>query len=91
MIVISDTTPLRYLTEIGIESILESLFSRIIIPTAVFDELQRHKTPQPVRDWITNHPTWLTVRQASLSFYTPQKKNWRWRAGSVRSCIGFER
>lgn len=74
MIVISDTTPLRYLIEIGVESILANLFSKIIIPTAVFGELQRHKTPQPVRDWITNHPSWLIVQQADLSLYIPQKR-----------------
>jgi len=74
MIVISDTTPLRYLIEINQAFILEGLFVSVIIPPAVFAELQRPKTPQPVRDWIAHHPAWLEVRQADLALYTPQKR-----------------
>jgi predicted nucleic acid-binding protein len=74
MTIISDTTPLRYLIEIEKAYILESLFGRVIIPQAVFNDLQRPKTPQPVKEWIVNHPAWLEVRQADLSLYTPQKR-----------------
>jgi len=74
MIVISDTTPLRYLIETDNAFVLKDLFSGIIIPTAVFNELQRSQTPQPVRDWMANRPAWLIVRQANLSIYTPQKR-----------------
>jgi len=74
MIVISDTTPLRYLIETNLVHILETLFGKIIIPQAVFDELQRPKTPLNVKDWISNHPNWVEVRQADLSTFTPQKK-----------------
>jgi predicted nucleic acid-binding protein len=74
MTIISDTTPLRYLIEIEKAYILESLFGRVIIPQAVFNDLQGPKTPQPVKEWIVNHPTWLEVRQADLSLYTPQKR-----------------
>ena len=74
MIIVSDTTPLRYLIEIEKAYILESLFDRIIIPQAVFNDLQRPKTPKPVKEWIANHPTWLEIRQADVSFYTPQKR-----------------
>jgi predicted nucleic acid-binding protein len=74
MTIISDTTPLRYLIEIEKAYALENLFGRIIIPQAVLNDLQRPKTPQPVKDWIVNHPTWLEVRQADLSLYKPQKR-----------------
>jgi len=74
MIVISDTTPLRYLIEIDKAFILEGLFVSVIIPPAVFAELQRPKTPQLVKDWIAHHPAWLEVRQADLALYTPQKR-----------------
>src|SRR5215475_10867181 len=74
MTIISDTTPLRYLIEIEKAYILESLFGRVIIPQAVFNDLQRPKTPQPVKEWIVNHPAWLEVRQADLSLSTPQKR-----------------
>ena len=68
MIIVSDTTPLRYLIEIEKAHILESRFEKIVIPQAVFNDLQRPKTPQPVKEWIINHPAWLEVRQADLSF-----------------------
>jgi predicted nucleic acid-binding protein len=74
MTIISDTTPLRYLIEIEKAYTLESLFGRVIIPQAVLNDLQRPKTPQPVKEWIVNHPAWLEVRQADLSLYTPQKR-----------------
>ena len=74
MTIISDTTPLRYLIEIEKAYILESLFGKVIIPQAVFNDLQRPKTPQPVKEWIVKHPAWLEVRQADLSLYTPQKR-----------------
>jgi predicted nucleic acid-binding protein len=74
MTIISDTTPLRYLIEIEKAYILESLFGRVIIPQAVLNDLQRPKNPQPVKEWIVNHPAWLEVRQANLSLYTSQKR-----------------
>lgn len=74
MIIVSDTTPLRYLIEIEKAHILETLFGRVIIPQAVFDDLQRAETPQKVRDWVVNRPDWLELRQADQSLYTPQKK-----------------
>ncbi len=71
MIVISDTTPLRYLIETDLVHILEALFGKVIIPQAVLDELQQPQTPLKVKDWI---PGWLEVRQANLATFTPQKK-----------------
>ena len=74
MIVISDTTPLRYLIETDLVHILEALFGNVIIPQAVFAELQHAKTPLKVKNWIVSHPAWLEVRQADLSTFTPQKQ-----------------
>jgi len=74
MIVISDTTPLRYLIETDLVHILEALFGNVIIPQAVFAELQHAKTPLKVKNWIVSHPAWLEVRQADLSTFTPRKQ-----------------
>jgi predicted nucleic acid-binding protein len=71
MIVISDTTPLRYLIEIEAVHILETLFGKVIIPQKVADELQGRNTPQKVKDWMQALPGWLEVRQADLSLFTP--------------------
>jgi len=63
MVVISNTTPLNYLILIGLVDVLPVLYVEISIPEAVFAELQRDKTPQPVREWIVNRPEWLFVKQ----------------------------
>ena len=74
MIVISDTSPINYLILTGEIEILEKLFKRIVIPQAVFSELQHTKTPQQVKDWIANAPSWFEVKQADPSLFTPSKR-----------------
>ena len=74
MIVVSDTTPIHYLIQIGEIDILRELFGQVIIPHAVFDEMQREKTPQEVKAWIDARPTWLEVRQTDRSIFIPKKK-----------------
>ncbi len=63
MIIIADTTPIHYLRLIGKVEILEKLFGRLIIPQAVFDELHRDSTPQPVKDWIDSQPSWVELKR----------------------------
>jgi predicted nucleic acid-binding protein len=74
MIVVSDTSPLRYIIEIDKAHILETIFGKIIIPEKVAEELQGSKTPQQVRDWMKTPPAWLEVQHADLSLFTPQRK-----------------
>jgi predicted nucleic acid-binding protein len=66
MIVIADTTPLNYLVLIHQSHLLPRLYGRVLIPQAVYDELQQERTPAPVRAWVANRPAWLEVRQASV-------------------------
>lgn len=73
IIIVSDTTPIRYLVEIEEVHILKELFGKVIIPQAVFNELQHPKTPLQVKDWAANHPDWLEARQADTSLFTPQR------------------
>lgn len=63
MIVVADTTPLRYLIEIGHEHLLAALYGRVLIPPAVAQELNHDRTPQVVRAWIGRPPEWLEIRQ----------------------------
>lgn len=74
MIVISDTTPLRYLIEIEEVHILENLFGLVIIPETVCGELQSESTPQMVKDWIQSPPHWLQVRKADITLFIPSRK-----------------
>lgn len=73
MIIISDTTPLRYLIEIEEAHVLETLYGKIIIPQEVFKELQGVNTPPKVVQWIQSHPAWIEVQQADISLFIPQK------------------
>lgn len=74
MIVVSNTTPIHYLIQIGEIDILRELFGHVVIPQAVFDEMQREKTPQVVKAWLEARPTWLEVGQAGRSIFIPKKK-----------------
>ena len=42
--------------------LLSRLFDRVIIPPAIFEELNDTETPNTVRAWLANAPTWLTVQ-----------------------------
>ncbi len=74
MIIISDTTPLRYLIEIEEVHILPKLFGKVIIPEKVSEELQDPKTPEAVRGCIQALPEWLEVWRADTTLFTPQKR-----------------
>ncbi len=65
MIVAADTSPLNYLILIDQISILETLYSRILVPHAVHDELVRSKAPAAVRAWALNPPNWLELLSPS--------------------------
>ena len=56
MIVVADATPLRYLILIEAVAILPALYERILIPAVVAEELQRPRTPLPVRQWMASPP-----------------------------------
>ena len=67
MIVIADTTPLNYLVLIDRVEILPQLYSRVLIPPAVWTEFQRPETPAAVRAWTGQQRTWLEVRSPERS------------------------
>lgn len=66
MIVIADTSPLHYLILLEHTEVLRCLYGSVIIPEAVVRELQAHKTPAPVRQWITTPPGWLQIRKIAV-------------------------
>ena len=61
-VVVSDTSPLHYLILCGAESVLPSLFQKVVIPPTVFRELQQPNTPQAVREWACSLPHWVAVQ-----------------------------
>jgi predicted nucleic acid-binding protein len=63
LIVVADTTPLRYLVAIEREHLLPALYGRLLIPPAVAGELNHESTPSVVRAWLAARPDWLEIRQ----------------------------
>lgn len=62
MLVISDATPINIPTRIGCINILPELVGRVVIPTAVAEELSHANTPKAVKDFIASKPAWLEIR-----------------------------
>jgi predicted nucleic acid-binding protein len=62
MLVVADTTPLRYLVAIGEVGLLPSIFGKVLIPPAVWNELTAASTPERVRLFVEDRPDWLQLR-----------------------------
>jgi predicted nucleic acid-binding protein len=62
MIVIADTSPINYLVQIGEVELLEKFYEQVIIPKAVFEELNSDFAPIELKKWISNKPHWLEVK-----------------------------
>ena len=66
MIVVSDTTPLRYLTLLGRIELLHRLFVKVHCPDVVLRECRHPQAPSALRDWVARLPEWVVedeVRQ----------------------------
>jgi predicted nucleic acid-binding protein len=57
-VVVADTSPICYLVLIGEVEILPALFEKIVVPTAVRDELAHAGAPEAVRNWMRAPPRW---------------------------------
>jgi predicted nucleic acid-binding protein len=66
-IVVADTSPVHYLVLIGEVEILPALFEKILVPTAVLDELAHAGAPEAVRNWMRAPPPWLEAHVALAS------------------------
>lgn len=66
MIVVSNTTPLRYLIEVDAIHILPALFGSILTTPAVVDELRLPHFPEAVRAWANQLPDWITIAQPRI-------------------------
>jgi predicted nucleic acid-binding protein len=64
-VIISNTTPINYLVLIDQINVLRRLYAHVMIPQAVFGELQDEGTPGKVKAWVASHPEWLEVRTVS--------------------------
>ena len=62
MLVVADTSPLRYLVVIQAIEILPLLYEQVVVPQAVLAELQHPRSPREVRAWLATPPAWVEVR-----------------------------
>lgn len=62
MIVVSDTSPICYLLLINRIDILQTLYSVVIIPQAVANELSDSEAPSVVKNWIAQPLSWLQIQ-----------------------------
>lgn len=59
MIVVSDTTPLRYLAALGELELLPRLFGEVTAPAVVISECRHASAPETLRAWAMEPPPWL--------------------------------
>ncbi|HBY61768.1 MAG TPA: DUF3368 domain-containing protein [Solibacterales bacterium] len=64
MTVVSNTSPINYLTLIGQERLLPTLFGRVIVPLAVLEELQSPGAPPPIGEMLSRSGDWLESMSA---------------------------
>ena len=62
MLVVSDASPLNILVRLEQVDVLASLFTAVVVPVFVAEEMSKPATPQIVREWIAHPPSWLSVR-----------------------------
>ena len=60
-VVVADAGPLHYLILVDCAETLPKLFDRVLIPSAVREELSHHNTPAKVADWMRVSKPWLTT------------------------------
>ena len=71
MIVVSDTTPLRHLIAIGKADLLPTVYGAVVVPRAVWAELQAESTPSGVKAWLQSPPDWLRVLDSRQAWGDP--------------------
>src|ERR1035441_8602413 len=66
MIAVADTSPICYLILIGEIDLLPKLFSQVLAPQAVLAELLHEDAPAAVRNWASNPPPWICVKETPV-------------------------
>ncbi len=64
ILVVADTGPICYLALIEATEILPKLYDQVVLPNAVFAELNHPKAPPAVRAFVSHLPVWVEVRSA---------------------------
>ena len=67
MVVVADTSPIRYLISIHLVSLLQDLYKVILVPRAVWIELRNPSVPEAVRHFMASPPNWFRQHPACLA------------------------
>lgn len=67
MTVISDTSPVNYLAQIGQDELMQALFGQITIPSSVLEELGHAGAPLEIQRLLSQHPVWLRVARCEVA------------------------
>lgn len=70
MIAVADTSPICYLVLIGEIDLLPKLFSQVLVPQSVLEELLHEDAPAAVRAWASNLPSWILVKETPIAATT---------------------
>lgn len=73
MIIVSDTSPLRYLIELDVIDILPKMFGKVFTTPVVFSELQMDHFPPNVKRWAASPPDWLKIASPKHPIPTDQR------------------
>jgi predicted nucleic acid-binding protein len=65
MVVVSDSSPLIALVNIGLVELLPSLCGEIFVPPEVMEELRSEHRPELVREFAVSPPRWLVTHAAT--------------------------
>jgi predicted nucleic acid-binding protein len=71
VIVVADTSPLRYLILIEHVHVLPALYGHVVVPPAVIVELNQERTPDLVKTWLSTMPDWLHVQAPRQALTSP--------------------
>jgi len=61
ILVVADSSPIRYLVVIEAIGLLPQLFDRIVLPPEVVTELTHPSAPFSVQSWASSLPEWVEV------------------------------
>ena len=90
MIVVADTSPLNYLIQIDCQSLLHTLYDRVLMPTAVLTELRDSNSPAVIKEWLLHLPEWVAVRSIAVA-PDPTPRSWPRRTRSDSTLLGARR
>jgi predicted nucleic acid-binding protein len=61
MIVVADTSPLRYLILIDEVDLLPRIFGEVVISDAVLSELMHENSPEALTSFVSDRPEWIKL------------------------------